>query len=59
MWTTRREEESRSDMFFKLRCLWRTLPNTDAKLEEEVNNEAEVMLLEEDFAKALKQQILL
>ena len=46
-------------MFFKLRCLWRTLPNTDAKLEEEVNNEVEVTLLEEDFAKALKQQILL
>ena len=29
------------------------------KLEEEVNNEVEVTLLEEDFAKALKQQILL
>ena len=42
--------------FFKLRCLWRTLPNTDAKLAEA---EAEVTLLEEDFAKALKQQILL
>ena len=52
-----REEESRSDMFFKLRCWWRTLPNTDAKsaatttaahffrnyfkLEEEVNDEVD------------------
>ena len=36
-------------------CVFRTI----FKLEEEVNNEVEVTLLEEDFAKALKQQILL